>query len=86
MNMMDPNHKIASVLIGKAPMTKEVGPAFDDVHEDAAEMEVVKEVMSAFKENKPEKAKRALMLLIKMCYDNYEEQEDRESDETPDSM
>lgn len=86
MNIMNPNHKIASVLIGKAPKTKDVGPAFpeDEVHEEAAELELTKEIMSAFKENKPEKANRALMMLIRMCYDNYEEEEDYESDETPD--
>jgi len=82
MNMMDPNHKIASVLVGKVPLSMKT-PAVDEVNEDAAELEIVRELMSAFKENKAEKAKKALMMLIKMCYDNYEEQEDLESDETP---
>ncbi len=84
LGMLDPHSKIASVLINKNLGTN--GPEKEPgVHEDAAELEIVKEIMDAFKSNKPEKANRALMMLIKMCYDNYEEQEASESDETPES-
>lgn len=82
LGMLDPNHKMASVLVKNAPGLIKPEP---EVNENAAELEIVKEIMDAFKSNKPEKANRALMMLIKMCYDNYEEQEASESDETPES-
>ena len=86
MNLLDSNRKISPFLTDKKPYTNGVKPSipYDEVNENAAELEVTKELMSAIKENKPEKANRALMMLIKMCYDNYEEQEERESDERPD--
>ena len=89
MNMLDSNRNIASVLVGKTPYTNGMKPSMPDdneVNSEAAELELTKELMSALKENKPEKANKALMMLIRMCYDNYEEQEDKENDETPDSM
>lgn len=86
MNMMDPNHRIASVLVKNSPYTNGEKDSMPEVNENAAELEITKELMSAMKENKPEKASKALMMLIRMCYDNYEESEEREKDETPDRM
>ena len=87
MNMLESNRNIASVLIKKASPNME-GPSEseDDVNENAHELEITKELMSAIKENKPEKACKALMMLIKSCYDEYEEQEDKDNDDTPDSL
>lgn len=85
MNLLDSNRKISSFLTDKVPYTNGIKPSMsDDINENAAELEVTKELMSAIKEGKAEKANRALMMLIKMCYDNYEDQEARESDERPD--
>lgn len=83
MNMLESNRNIASVLISKASPNMKV--LDDNVNEDAHELEITKELMSAIRENKPERACKALMMLIKTCYDNYEEQEDKENDDTPDS-
>lgn len=88
MNLSDSKKSIASVLVSKAPFTNGMKPSMPEekeVHEEAAELELTKELISAIKENKPEKANKALMMLIRMCYDNYEEEEDRQSDETPES-
>jgi len=87
MNMLEGNRKIASVLIDKMSPNMKLGPKepSDDINENAHQLEITKELMSAIKENKPEKACRALMMLIKACYDEYEEKEDEENDETPDS-
>lgn len=83
MNMLEGNRNIASVLIKKASPNMKV--LSEDVNENAQELEITKELMGALKENKPEKACKALMMLIKSCYDDYEEKEEHENDDTPDS-
>lgn len=83
-NMMDGNHRIASVLVGKHPfsdMPKAEGEG--EVHEDAAELELTREILEAIKSGKAEKLNKALMLLIRMCYDNYENEEEEFKDESP---
>lgn len=81
---MDGNHKIASVLVKKQPFTgmpKAEGE--EEVHEDAAELEISREILDAIKSGKAEKLNKALMLLIRMCYDNYEAEEEKFEDESP---
>lgn len=72
MNMMDPNHRVDSVLIRKEPASKPEEK--DGVSDTPAELEITREILSAIKESKPEKLNRALLMLIKMCHENYEEE------------
>ena len=83
--MMDGNHRIASVLVGKHPFTDmpKVDGEKEEVNENAAELELSREILDAIKSGKAEKLSKALMLLIRMCYDNYEEEEESFMDERP---
>lgn len=49
----------------------------EDVNEEAASLEMMKEFISAVSDNKPEKALRAFKMLAEIVYEECEEEDDK---------
>jgi hypothetical protein len=69
------NNRMGSVILNKGLPDKE-DHGIDDINEDAPHLELMEEFMSAIKEEKAEKALRAIKMLVKILYDEYESEED----------
>ena len=77
MNMLEAK-KLGQFLVKNAgkPMDS-TAEKEEDVNEEAASLEMMKEFISAVSDNKPEKALRAFKMLAEIVYEECEEEDDK---------
>jgi len=76
MNMLE-NKKIGMALMMNPGKPKDSTVEEDDVNEEAAQLEMMKEFIDGVNNNKPEKALRAFNMMAKIAYEECEEEDDK---------